>query len=72
MAAIPKDLVESELFGHEKGSFTGATGARISRFEQANGGTLFWMKWGYAFDTQTPRLRVLADNEFYRVGGTSL
>ena len=72
MAAIPKDLVESELFGHEKGSFTGATGARTGRFEQANGGTLFLDEIGdMPFDTQTRLLRVLADNEFYRVGGTS-
>ena len=72
MAAIPKDLVESELFGHEKGSFTGATGARTGRFEQANGGTLFLDEIGdMPFDIQTRLLRVLADNEFYRVGGTS-
>jgi two-component system nitrogen regulation response regulator GlnG len=72
MAAIPKDLVESELFGHEKGSFTGATGARTGRFEQANEGTLFLDEIGdMPFDTQTRLLRVLADNEFYRVGGTS-
>ncbi|MBU25367.1 MAG: nitrogen regulation protein NR(I) [Gammaproteobacteria bacterium] len=72
MAAIPKDLVESELFGHEKGSFTGATGARIGRFEQANAGTLFLDEIGdMPFDTQTRLLRVLADNEFYRVGGIS-
>ena len=72
MAAIPKDLVESELFGHEKGSFTGATGARIGRFEQANGGTLFLDEIGdMPFETQTRLLRVLADNEFYRVGGAS-
>jgi two-component system, NtrC family, nitrogen regulation response regulator GlnG len=72
MAAIPKDLVESELFGHEKGSFTGATGSRTGRFEQANGGTLFLDEIGdMPFDTQTRLLRVLADNEFYRVGGLS-
>ena len=72
MAAIPKDLVESELFGHEKGSFSGATSARTGRFEQANGGTLFLDEIGdMPFDTQTRLLRVLADNEFYRVGGTS-
>jgi len=72
MAAIPKDLVESELFGHEKGSFTGAIGARVGRFEQANGGTLFLDEIGdMPFDTQTRLLRVLADKQFYRVGGTS-
>jgi two-component system nitrogen regulation response regulator GlnG len=60
MAAIPKDLVESELFGHEKGSFTGATGARTGRFEQANEGTLFLDEIGdMPFDTQTRLLRVL-------------
>ena len=72
MAAIPKDLVESELFGHEKGAFTGATGARTGRFEQANEGTLFLDEIGdMPFDTQTRLLRVLADNEFYRIGGMS-
>ena len=72
MAAIPKDLVESEVFGHEKGAFTGATGARTGRFEQANEGTLFLDEIGdMPFDTQTRLLRVLADNEFYRVGGMS-
>lgn len=72
MAAIPRDLVESELFGHEKGSFTGAIGARTGRFEQANGGTLFLDEIGdMPFETQTRLLRVLADNEFYRIGGTS-
>jgi two-component system nitrogen regulation response regulator GlnG len=70
MAAIPADLVESELFGHEKGSFTGAQTARQGRFEQANGGTLFLDEIGdMPLDVQTRLLRVLADGQFYRVGG---
>ncbi len=70
MAAIPHDLMESELFGHEKGSFTGAQSTRIGRFEQSDGGTLFLDEIGDMPATlQTRLLRVLADGQFYRVGG---
>ena len=70
MAAIPGDLIESELFGHERGSFTGARDQRIGRFEQAHGGTLFLDEIGdMPAEAQTRLLRVLAEGEFFRVGG---
>lgn len=72
MAAIPTELIESELFGHEKGAFTGAQNMRTGRFEQANGGTLFLDEIGdMPIGVQTRLLRVLADGQFYRVGGHS-
>ncbi len=70
MAAIPKELVESELFGHERGAFTGATNRGIGRFEQAEGGTLFLDEIGdMPLEAQTRLLRVLQQGEYTTVGG---
>ena len=72
MAAIPRDLLESELFGHERGAFTGAQISRKGRFEQADGGTLFLDEIGdMPFELQTRLLRVLSEGKFYRVGGVT-
>ena len=73
MAALPQDLIEAELFGHERGAFTGANTSRAGRFEQANGGTLFLDEIGdMPVSAQTRLLRVLAENSFYRVGGRQI
>jgi transcriptional regulator with GAF, ATPase, and Fis domain len=70
-AAIPRDLIASELFGHEKGAYTGATHQRLGRFELANGGTIFLDEVGeLPAETQVALLRVLQEREFERVGGT--
>jgi transcriptional regulator with GAF, ATPase, and Fis domain len=70
-AAIPRDLIASELFGHEKGAFTGATQQRLGRFELANGGTIFLDEVGeLPSETQIALLRVLQEHEFERVGGS--
>ena len=70
--AIPRDLLESELFGHEKGAFTGASTQRIGKFEQCDGGTIFLDEIGdMTLQTQTKILRVLQDGNFERVGGNS-
>ncbi len=73
MAAIPRELMEAELFGHERGAFTGAQTRRVGRFEQAEGGTLFLDEIGdMPLDAQTRLLRVLSDGAFYRVGGVTM
>ena len=70
MAAIPRELIESELFGHEKGAFTGAAARSIGRFEQADGGTLFLDEIGdMPMEAQTRLLRVLQEGEYMTVGG---
>src|SRR5260370_41805301 len=72
-AAIPENLLESELFGHEKGAFTGAAAMRIGRFEQSNGGTLFLDEIGeMPLPMQSKILRVLQEGEFSRVGGNAV
>jgi transcriptional regulator with GAF, ATPase, and Fis domain len=70
-AAVPRDLIASELFGHEKGSFTGAVQRRLGRFELAEGGTIFLDEVGeLPMEAQITLLRVLQEHEFERVGGT--
>jgi len=72
-AAVPRDLIASELFGHEKGAFTGALQRRIGRFELAEGGTIFLDEVGeLSAETQVALLRVLQEREFERVGGNQL
>src|SRR4029077_15415427 len=72
-AAIPTELIETELFGHEKGSFTGATAARRGKFEMADGGTIFLAEGGALYGaSQAKLLRVLQEGEFHRVGGEQI